>query len=359
MELTDLPVIQLIGARPKGAYDEMQFLVQGMDRLVPIQELIAYLLSREVELPEMPVEITIGAAAPISAPAEGEPPLYFDEASGALYAWNGSAWANVGSGGANTNLAYLASPANGIVSSDTGQNATLPLANNTNAGLMAPGDKGKLDGIAPNAQANVQADWVENNAASDAFILNKPAIPGAMSGATAVADGGQGLAPQPLAGQQGYFLRGDGAWAAAPAGGGGVLRYDAGNGAIVKATGAGVSFSKTGGTSALTIPSGVDVLGASIQGVSADLAGDGSFSVVFSYQGDNNLNEGVATITFPTVTLWNTAAHLAGGPTPSLPFPQDSDNDPQVQVVGVGGNSLTLRIANLNAYTNWAIAIQI
>jgi hypothetical protein len=52
-----------------------------------------------------------------------------------------------GSGGGNTNLGYTASPTDGTVTSDTGNNATLPLVDGTNAGLMAPADKTKLDGL--------------------------------------------------------------------------------------------------------------------------------------------------------------------------------------------------------------------
>lgn len=59
---------------------------------------------------------------------------------------------NGGSGGA-TNLAYTASPTNGIVTSDTGTDATIPLVS-TDAGLMSPSDKTKLDGVATGATAN-------------------------------------------------------------------------------------------------------------------------------------------------------------------------------------------------------------
>ncbi|HRA72171.1 MAG TPA: hypothetical protein PLB11_05055, partial [Flavobacterium sp.] len=43
-----------------------------------------------------------------------------------------------GGGGGATNLGYTASPANGIVTSDTGTDATIPLADGTNAGLLKP-----------------------------------------------------------------------------------------------------------------------------------------------------------------------------------------------------------------------------
>ena len=41
---------------------------------------------------------------------------------------------------------------------------------------MTYADKAKLDGIQTGAQVNVQADWDETNASSDAFILNKPNV---------------------------------------------------------------------------------------------------------------------------------------------------------------------------------------
>ena len=47
-------------------------------------------------------------------------------------------------GGGETNLDYIASPTNGIVTSDTGLDATIPLADNTNAGLLTSAEKAKI-----------------------------------------------------------------------------------------------------------------------------------------------------------------------------------------------------------------------
>jgi hypothetical protein len=52
-----------------------------------------------------------------------------------------------GGGGGATNLAYTASPTNGIVTNDTGTDATIPAGSATNASLMLPADKTKLDSI--------------------------------------------------------------------------------------------------------------------------------------------------------------------------------------------------------------------
>jgi len=47
-------------------------------------------------------------------------------------------YAPIGGGGGSTNLGYIASPTDGIVTSDTGTDATIPLADGTNAGLLKP-----------------------------------------------------------------------------------------------------------------------------------------------------------------------------------------------------------------------------
>lgn len=45
------------------------------------------------------------------------------------------------------NLAYTASPSNGVITNTAGTGATIPLVTGTNAGLMSPGDKTKLDTV--------------------------------------------------------------------------------------------------------------------------------------------------------------------------------------------------------------------
>ena len=52
--------------------------------------------------------------------------------------------------------------------------ATIPLANTTNAGLMSPAQSLKLSYVEEGAQVNVQADWDETNNSDDAYIKNKP-----------------------------------------------------------------------------------------------------------------------------------------------------------------------------------------
>lgn len=79
-----------------------------------------------------------------------------------------------GGGGGATNLAYTASPTNGIVTSDTGTDATIPAGSTTNASLLLPADKTKLDGVATGATAN----------SSDATLLNRANHTGTQSAGT-------------------------------------------------------------------------------------------------------------------------------------------------------------------------------
>lgn len=59
-----------------------------------------------------------------------------------------------GGGGGGANLAYTASSTQGVVTSDTGTDATIPAGSATNASLMLPADKTKLDSVASGATAN-------------------------------------------------------------------------------------------------------------------------------------------------------------------------------------------------------------
>lgn len=61
------------------------------------------------------------------------------------------------SAGGGTNLTYTASATDGKVNSDTGTDATIPAGSTTNASLMLPGDKTKLDGVA--TQADKYSRW--------------------------------------------------------------------------------------------------------------------------------------------------------------------------------------------------------
>lgn len=63
-----------------------------------------------------------------------------------------------GGGGGATNLGATLSASNTIVTSDTGTDATIPAVDGTNAGVMTPTQKSKLDGIEASAEVNNISD---------------------------------------------------------------------------------------------------------------------------------------------------------------------------------------------------------
>lgn len=82
-----------------------------------------------------------------------EPPLGNPPVNGYVLASTAAgvrSWVANGTGG-GTNLTYTASATDGIVVSDTGADATIPAGSTTNASLMLPADKTKLDGVATQA----------------------------------------------------------------------------------------------------------------------------------------------------------------------------------------------------------------
>ena len=59
-----------------------------------------------------------------------------------------------GGGGGATNLGYTASSTEGVITSSTGTDATIPAGSTTNASLMLPSDKTKIDTVASGATVN-------------------------------------------------------------------------------------------------------------------------------------------------------------------------------------------------------------
>jgi hypothetical protein len=79
------------------------------------------------------------ATAPAS-PNDGQ--IYWSTDDDTLFVWSeaDSVWIDLGSDGI-TNLAYTAGVSNGVVTSSSGNDATIPLANGTNAGLISAAEK--------------------------------------------------------------------------------------------------------------------------------------------------------------------------------------------------------------------------
>ena len=88
-----------------------------------------------------------------------------------------------------TNLGYTTAATNGVVTSSTGTNATIPVATTTLAGLQSAADKVKLDGIAAGAQVNVATNISTTPAASTVAINSSTGSNATMAAATATLAG--------------------------------------------------------------------------------------------------------------------------------------------------------------------------
>ncbi len=91
-----------------------------------------------------------------------------------------------------TNLSTSRNSTTVSVNSSTGTNISIAGASQTNAGILIASDKTKLDGIATNADVNVQADFHIQDDTLDSFIKNKPTVPSTLGDLTDVSTTGIG-----------------------------------------------------------------------------------------------------------------------------------------------------------------------
>jgi hypothetical protein len=109
-----------------------------------------------------------------------------------------------------------------------------------------------------------------------------------------------------------------------------------------------ITASRTGGTQTISVSGGTVLLkSVATQGLTSDLAPDNSFKIVC------NGVIGTSLYAYPVVSKWNLSN---AAPSESVPHIQDTDNTPQIQVTaGTAGSSITVRVINLNAFTDWVI----
>ena len=110
------------------------------------------------------------AVAPTS-PNIGQ--IYYDTVDDTIYSWTGSSWLDLGNQGTGgTDLTYTPGVSNGVVVSNNGNNATIPLADGTNAGLFSAAEKTKLGNIEANAKDDQSASEVPSSASGNLVSTN-------------------------------------------------------------------------------------------------------------------------------------------------------------------------------------------
>lgn len=110
------------------------------------------------------------ANAPAS-PSAGQ--IYWSTADDILYVYNAAdtEWVALTENGV-VNLSYLAAVSQGTITNDSGDNAVIPLAGATNAGLFSAAEKSKLSGIQAGAQADQNASEVPSSASGNLTSTN-------------------------------------------------------------------------------------------------------------------------------------------------------------------------------------------
>jgi hypothetical protein len=105
---------------------------------------IKYLVDLDLNKQQLLNAVVQNLASAPGSPSDGQ--IYWNTVLNSLFVYRavGAVWVDLGASGV-TNLAYTASPTNGVVTSDTGADATIPLATTIDAGLLAPGDKTKIN----------------------------------------------------------------------------------------------------------------------------------------------------------------------------------------------------------------------
>ena len=236
-----------------------------------------------------------------------EAPDYFQDALVALLCGGGG-------GGGSVDLSYTAAATQGTVVNSGGNDATIPLATATNAGLHPPTPA--LTALTA-AGVDQAADYIEiwdNSASAYKKILPTFVTAGAITDYAATCTG-----------------------------------CNSGSALRVRATGSGVTVTYSSNNFTVNIPSGVLLLDAHFIVTTADVqasADGGGFTdwITFTFNttgGDGNT--GVTTLRTPQVQKVSipSSGALAANNGASI----DNDNNPAVMVIGASSNDLVIRLS--------------
>jgi hypothetical protein len=131
-------------------------------------------------------------------------------------------------------------------------------------------------------------------------------------------------------------------------GGGSITTYNAGSGALVTASGVGITFAKNTATGVYTfsIPDEVVLYEAVVDGDVADDDGNGELFVAFNYDGTRAFNQSLATAWRPHVWVWE-----SGGSAPSRSAPKNIQPVTVQGISSIGNGDLELTLQNISTIT--------
>jgi hypothetical protein len=139
--------------------------------------------------------------------------------------------------------------------------------------------------------------------------------------------------------------------------GGGITIYEYTIDSVtVRATDTTVTVVTADGSATINVPSGVQLLSASIHGDAGYLDGSNDFTVTIN-TASTQVNTSRLNMIVPDIQIINAAGALAGGPSGAAPFVYDEGSSPQRQVTAIGNGDITVKIIALNAFDPWAIKL--
>lgn len=239
----------------------------------------------------------------------------FEEAPGANYTITSNAdgiaqWAAGGGGAITVNLTPI-----GYVPSASGN------ASNNNEVVQDPnGNIWIIDGTGDAIQVSTEVDGSETE----------------ITAGSNVSVTGAGTTANP------YVISASGG------GGGATITYNAGSGALVTASGVGITFAKNTATGVYTfsIPDEVILYEAVVDGDVADDDGNGELFVAFNYDGTRTFNQSLATAWRPHVWVWE-----SGGSAPSRSAPKNIQPVTVQGISSIGNGDLELTLQNISTIT--------
>lgn len=137
---------------------------------------------------------------------------------------------------------------------------------------------------------------------------------------------------------------------------GGIQVYQSGN-ALIKATGAGVTYSLSGNTGTVTVPSGVRLEYIRVNEETANLGGGNDY-VLRVIDNNADVNQGTVVDFMPPVCQFIKRDNLNTDP-PNTTFPfvytTDTAPTPQMQITGYTANQIDITYKNVDSFTKWTV----